>query len=278
MYRAGRRPAARRASPSPSGPWRSRRSAPMPTSCSPRRVPRAWRRPRRSTRAASRPASSPSGRRPSRRMSATSGASSRPGPTCAPAPGSPSALGLGGPRRGDRPLSRDAPAQSGRQPGPPLRPRRRPAQDRRRRGPADSLAYDDDGSPYWTYTKALLAFRAGGATEEAGRLLAEAVRSNGHVPAFLSGRRTSPRPPPPSSPWAARTRRPSTRGIAASLEAHGRRARMAPAGGRRAPTPVPARPSGDPLSDYRGIAVSVAGAHPVLGLARLIVSGVPLPR
>ena len=57
-------------------------------------------------------------------------------------------------------------------------------------------AYDDDGSPYWTYTKALLAFRAGGATEEAGRLLAEAVRSNGHVPAFLSGEKDLPKAAP----------------------------------------------------------------------------------
>ena len=48
-------------------------------------------------------------------------------------------------------------------------------------------AYDQDGSPYWTYTKALLAFRAAGATKQAGTLLAEAVRSNAHVPAFLSG-------------------------------------------------------------------------------------------
>jgi tetratricopeptide (TPR) repeat protein len=57
-------------------------------------------------------------------------------------------------------------------------------------------AYDDDGSPYWTYTKALLAFRAGGPTEEAGRLLAEAVRSNGHVPAFLSGEKDLPEAAP----------------------------------------------------------------------------------
>jgi len=57
-------------------------------------------------------------------------------------------------------------------------------------------AYDDDGSPYWTYTKALLAFRAGGATGEAGRLLAEAVRSNGHVPAFLSGEKDLPEAAP----------------------------------------------------------------------------------
>lgn len=54
-------------------------------------------------------------------------------------------------------------------------------------------AYDQDGSPYWTYTKALLAFRAAGATEQAGTLLAEAVRSNAHVPAFLSGGKELPK-------------------------------------------------------------------------------------
>ena len=32
-------------------------------------------------------------------------------------------------------------------------------------------AYDEDGSPYWTYTKALLAFRVSGATKEAAALL-----------------------------------------------------------------------------------------------------------
>ena len=60
----------------------------------------------------------------------------------------------------------------------------------------DFLRAYDDGSPYWTYTKALLAFRAGGAAEEAGSLLAEAVRSNGHVPAFLSGEKDLPEAAP----------------------------------------------------------------------------------
>jgi tetratricopeptide (TPR) repeat protein len=57
-------------------------------------------------------------------------------------------------------------------------------------------AYDQDGSPYWTYTKALLAFRAAGATEQARTLLAEAVRSNAHVPAFLSGGKELPKVAP----------------------------------------------------------------------------------
>ncbi len=55
-------------------------------------------------------------------------------------------------------------------------------------------AYDEDGSPYWTYTKALLAFRASGATKEAAALLTEAIRSNRHVPAFLSGEKNLPKP------------------------------------------------------------------------------------
>lgn len=53
-------------------------------------------------------------------------------------------------------------------------------------------AYDGDGSPYWTYTRALLAFRASGNTEEARARLAEAVRSNQHVPAFLIGKKKPP--------------------------------------------------------------------------------------
>ena len=57
-------------------------------------------------------------------------------------------------------------------------------------------AYDQDGSPYWTYTKALLAFRAAGATKQAETLLAEAVRSNAHVPAFLSGGKELPKAAP----------------------------------------------------------------------------------
>ena len=57
-------------------------------------------------------------------------------------------------------------------------------------------AYDEDGSPYWTYTRALLAFRASGATKKAGAVLAEAVASNEHVPAFLSGEKALPKGTP----------------------------------------------------------------------------------
>src|SRR5215207_513155 len=54
-------------------------------------------------------------------------------------------------------------------------------------------AYDEDGSPYWTYTKALLAFRASGASEEARNHLAAAIRLNRHVPAFLTGEKDLPK-------------------------------------------------------------------------------------
>jgi tetratricopeptide (TPR) repeat protein len=57
-------------------------------------------------------------------------------------------------------------------------------------------AYDQDGSPYWTYTKALLAFRAAGATKKAKALLAEAIEANAHVPAFLSGKKDLPKTTP----------------------------------------------------------------------------------
>jgi tetratricopeptide (TPR) repeat protein len=57
-------------------------------------------------------------------------------------------------------------------------------------------AYDQDGSPYWTYTKALLAFRAAGATKKAKTHLAQAIEANAHVPAFLSGEKVPPKTSP----------------------------------------------------------------------------------
>ena len=57
-------------------------------------------------------------------------------------------------------------------------------------------SYADDGSPYWTYTKALLAFRAAGATKKAKALLAEAIEANAHVSAFLSGKKNLPKTTP----------------------------------------------------------------------------------
>src|SRR4051812_21062629 len=57
-------------------------------------------------------------------------------------------------------------------------------------------AYDQDGSPYWTYTKALLAFRATGASKKAKTLRTEAIEANAHVPAFLSGKKDLPKTTP----------------------------------------------------------------------------------
>jgi tetratricopeptide (TPR) repeat protein len=57
-------------------------------------------------------------------------------------------------------------------------------------------AYADDGMAAWAYTKALLAFRRHGDTPEARQLLAEARKTNKHVPAYLTGREY----PPPEQP------------------------------------------------------------------------------
>lgn len=53
--------------------------------------------------------------------------------------------------------------------------------------------YDADYSPYWAYTRLLLAFRAGkGAETATRRLLSDAVKINRHVPGLL----LRPDPPP----------------------------------------------------------------------------------
>ena len=199
------------------------------------------RRPRRSTRAASRPASSPSGRRPSRRMSATSGAPRDPALHARPRRACPSLWTSGSRRRGDRPLSRHAPAQSGRQPGHPLRPRRRPARDRRRRGPAGAL---EGVRPGW---KPLLDLHQGALGvprrrrhRESRALLAEAVELE-RACSRLSERRERPSQDRPRLHHPGRRGRGGRvrAGLRRGLEAHGRRARLAPAGGRRAPHPRP---------------------------------------
>jgi tetratricopeptide (TPR) repeat protein len=49
-------------------------------------------------------------------------------------------------------------------------------------------AYEDEGSAYWLYTRALLAFREGGAdNEQAVTLVKGAWSANEHVPAILAG-------------------------------------------------------------------------------------------
>jgi tetratricopeptide (TPR) repeat protein len=52
-------------------------------------------------------------------------------------------------------------------------------------------AYEDEGSAYWLYTRALLAFREGRAAEpQATRLVQDAWSANQHVPAILAGTRS----------------------------------------------------------------------------------------
>lgn len=69
-----------------------------------------------------------------------------------------------------------------------------------RRGDDDALtkllaSYEDDGSAFWLYTRALLAFREGGESDErAAALVREAWVANEHVPAILAGTE----PPMPS--------------------------------------------------------------------------------
>lgn len=53
-------------------------------------------------------------------------------------------------------------------------------------------AYEEDDAAAFAYTKALVAFRRHGTSEEAGRLLAEARKQNPHVPAYLSRQKRLP--------------------------------------------------------------------------------------
>jgi tetratricopeptide (TPR) repeat protein len=52
--------------------------------------------------------------------------------------------------------------------------------------------YQDDAMAEWLYTRALLAFRTGGASQAAERALREALEMNSHVPAYLTGRKRIP--------------------------------------------------------------------------------------
>lgn len=58
-------------------------------------------------------------------------------------------------------------------------------------------AYEDDGMAAWTYTTALAAFRKNGDTKESQKLLADALASNKHVPAYLLGEQPVPETLPP---------------------------------------------------------------------------------
>lgn len=52
--------------------------------------------------------------------------------------------------------------------------------------------YAEDGMAEWLYTRALLAFRAGGASQGAEDALQEAIGMNPHVPAYLTRRKRIP--------------------------------------------------------------------------------------
>jgi tetratricopeptide (TPR) repeat protein len=53
--------------------------------------------------------------------------------------------------------------------------------------------YKDDGTAFWVYAKALLAFRQRGDVAASRKLLTAAVKTNPHVPGFLLGRKKLPR-------------------------------------------------------------------------------------
>jgi tetratricopeptide (TPR) repeat protein len=61
--------------------------------------------------------------------------------------------------------------------------------------------YDEDAGTTWSYTKALLAFRMSGDGKQARSRLAEALESNLHVPAYLSGEKELPDEPPAYVSW-----------------------------------------------------------------------------
>ena len=54
----------------------------------------------------------------------------------------------------------------------------------------------DEGSAFWAYTKALVAFRRHGDTPETRKLLKVAKKANKHVPAYLLGRKPLPQERP----------------------------------------------------------------------------------
>lgn len=63
-----------------------------------------------------------------------------------------------------------------------------------READADALLkrYKDDGSTHWTWSAALLAFRRTGNSAPANKALAKAVKANGHVAAYLLGKKPLP--------------------------------------------------------------------------------------
>lgn len=53
--------------------------------------------------------------------------------------------------------------------------------------------YAEDGMAEWSYGRALVAYRQNGASDQAGELLAAALKRNAFVPAYLLGRRRIPK-------------------------------------------------------------------------------------
>lgn len=54
-------------------------------------------------------------------------------------------------------------------------------------------AYDEDGTAEWAYSKALLAYRKAGDTDQSRRLLGKAWNANSHVPSYLTGKKKLPK-------------------------------------------------------------------------------------
>lgn len=61
--------------------------------------------------------------------------------------------------------------------------------------------YEDDAMAEWLYTRALLAFRAEGASQAATQALRAALQQNRHVPAYLTGRKRIPNRLPDYMGW-----------------------------------------------------------------------------
>jgi tetratricopeptide (TPR) repeat protein len=61
--------------------------------------------------------------------------------------------------------------------------------------------YRDEGTAAWLYTRALIEFRQGGATDKANKALHKALRQNRHVPSYLTGQERIPNRLPDHIGW-----------------------------------------------------------------------------
>lgn len=62
-------------------------------------------------------------------------------------------------------------------------------------------AYEEDASALWLYTRAVAVFLREGDSERSRSVLAEALKTNSHVPAYLLGRKSMPKRLPPYISW-----------------------------------------------------------------------------